>query len=337
MDLPESPQFVRVKIDSVEQIGSRSVRACVVKDAGDDPDVTNGCRIQVELSRCVDHGVHFLAGEGVGTITKPGFALPVGEPAINPVPRKMVEQTLACVLAEHGIREAQGWQVRVSCTNGEALARKTYNPRLGIVGGISILGTKGIVEPKSLDSWLASIQLYVRIALADQAREVVLAPGNIGQAFAEQELGLPSERVVQMANFVGFTVDEIEKELGAQSRTLPQLWVVGHPGKLAKLLENQWDTHSGVSPMAMRGVSRVVAEFGYPQKLVEQCQQATTVERIIQLLRAVPGTERVWVEIEKRVQRSLKTRLPSVQKIHVVMFDMKKQRVITPVAESVYA
>jgi len=321
--LPEGHYFVRVPIERVQQLTEGCTEASVIKDAGDDPDVTHGSRIRVQL-KAEGTGIHFRAGSGVGTITKPGFSLPVGEPAINPVPRQMMMQTILETLEAYPQHRSQGFTVMVGIDEGEQLAAKTYNPRLGVVGGLSVLGTKGIVEPKSLASWLASIELYVRIALADDAKAIVLAPGNIGQLVAEQQLGLTSERVVPMANFVGFALNTVDQELGNHHRKLEQLWLVGHPGKLAKILENQWDTHSGVSPMAMQGILELAKVFGMKSSLLEQCKDATTVEAIIQQFGKTSESSQFWQLVEQRITEKVQSRLQHVLEVRTLLFDMHR-------------
>lgn len=319
--LPESRYFVRVPIEKVERLPNGQTEACVIKDAGDDPDVTHGSRVRVQL-RAEENGIRFCAGNGVGTITKPGFSLPIGEPAINPIPRQMMIQTISETLEAYPHHRSQGFVVTVGIDDGKRLAAKTYNPRLGIVGGLSVLGTKGIVEPKSLASWLASIELYVRIALADKAKAIVLAPGNMGRLVAEQQLRLTPERVVPMANFVGFALNAVDEELGNQSHTLRKLWLVGHPGKLAKILENHWDTHSGVSPMSMQGILQLAKDFGMSPQLLSECKDATTVEAIIQQFGNTPKSSQFWQLVEQRITEKVQSRLQNVQEVKTLLFDM---------------
>ena len=223
---------------------------------------------------------------------------------------------------------------RVGIDEGEQLAAKTYNPRLGVVGGLSVLGTKGIVEPKSLASWLASIELYVRIALADDAKAIVLAPGNIGQLVAERQLGLTPERVVPMANFVGFALNTVDQELGNHHRKLEQLWLVGHPGKLAKILENHWDTHSGVSPMAMQGILELAKVFGMKPSLLEKCKDATTVEAIIQQFGKTPESSQFWQLVEQRITEKVQSRLQHVLEVRTLLFDMHRNPLGLPLIQS---
>ena len=333
MDLPEGNYFVRVPIERVQQFTDVCTEASVIKDAGDDPDVTHGSRVRVQL-KAEGTGIQFSAGSGVGTITKQGFSLPIGEPAINPVPRQMMIQTILETLEAYPQHRSQGFTVIVGIDEGEQLADKTYNPRLGIVGGLSVLGTKGIVEPKSLASWLASIELYVRIALADDAKAIVLAPGNIGQLVAEQQLGLTPERVVPMANFIGFALNAVDQELGDHHRKLEKLWLVGHPGKLAKVLEDHWDTHSGVSPMAMEGILKLAKAFGVKPSLLEKCKSAKTVEAIIQQFGDTPKSSQFWQLVEQRITNKIQPRLQHVLEVQTLLFDMHRNPLGLPLTQS---
>lgn len=320
VNLVDNRYYVTIPIEAVEQTSPEEVQAIVAKDAGDDPDVTHKARIFAKV-RHNSHGViRFFAGEGVGTITQPGFAFPVGEPAINPVPRQMMENAVLEVLSQKDSAFPTGFDLEIGCENGEALAQKTYNKRLGIVGGISILGTTGIVEPKSLSSWLASIELYIRIALAESPNEIVFAPGNLGQRFAMNALELPVKQIVQMANFVGFSLEALERTLGEYDFILPKLWLAGHPGKLAKLLNGNWDTHSKNSPMATDCVCQAATDFGFPSHLIEQCRQSQTVERIIQILESDAKATSFWRSIESHIEGLLQKRVSAVQQIEVRLF-----------------
>ncbi|HEY3415250.1 MAG TPA: cobalt-precorrin-5B (C(1))-methyltransferase CbiD, partial [Armatimonadota bacterium] len=181
-------------IENVERLSPSSARATVIKDAGDDPDITDGMSV-VTTIELTGEGITFYAGEGVGTVTSPGLQLPPGEPAINPVPREMIAQALRDVLGDAGCR------VTVSIPGGEAAAAKTFNPRLGITGGLSILGTSGRVMPKSEDAWLRSLIPQIDVALAAGYRQLFLTPGGFGEKAAIEKLGAELPAVIQTSNF----------------------------------------------------------------------------------------------------------------------------------------
>ncbi|TXD85306.1 cobalamin biosynthesis protein CbiD [Ralstonia pseudosolanacearum] len=234
VSLPDPDYCLEVPIARIEPLASGAVRADVLKYAGDDPDNTDGATIFAEVS--VNHAgeVRFMAAPGVGTVTQPGLRVPPGEPAINPVPRQMMRMAVDEVLAGGA---NPGFDLAIGCVDGERIARRTFNPMLGIVGGISILGTSGIVEPMSLAAWMASIEVYVRVALGDAPEAIAFTPGKIGRAYAAHPLALSKKQVVQIANFIGASLDYAQTALEEDRHRLGTLWVLGHPGKLAKVLD----------------------------------------------------------------------------------------------------
>lgn len=240
--------------------------AAVRKYAGDDPDVTDGTLIIVRVTPA-DRDLEFCAGEGVGIITKPGLALPPGEPAINPGPRAMIGAAVREV-TDRGLR------ITVAIPSGEELASRTFNPRLGIEGGISILGTTGRVRPFSLEAVRKTMECAYNVALAAGIRHPVLVPGHIGERAARRHFKLIEDQVVEAGNEWGFMID-------LALRTPPAgLLVLGHPGKLAKLPLGHWDTHSGRSGSPVPSVRKLGAELlGCPM------DGATTVEGVFAGLR----------------------------------------------------
>lgn len=317
VSLPDGVHYLPVPVVSVVRHGA-GVRAEVLKDGGDDPDSTHGATIFAEVARNDTGAVRFIAGRGVGTATAPGLRVAVGEPAINPVPRQMMRAAVAEVVEDGDM----GWDLTIGCENGAAIAQKTFNPRLGIVGGISILGTSGIVEPMSLATWIASIEVYVRVALAGGQARVAYLPGKIGRDYARDVLGLPEARTVQIANFLGDALDFTERALREEGRMLDELWLAGHPGKLAKVLDGYWDTHSSKSNMAMGGVARVAAELGYGPETVRQIGMANTVEAAMEILKQEPGADAFWRAVEQRIARLAHARVPSVRQLEVRLFDL---------------
>ncbi|MCA1326581.1 cobalt-precorrin-5B (C(1))-methyltransferase CbiD [Herbaspirillum sp. alder98] len=341
VSLPDGAHFISVPIAKVDSLDGQAAQAEVLKDGGDDPDNTHGATIVAQVRLNAGGEIRFFAGDGVGTATMPGLRVAVGEPAINPVPRQMMRTAVAEVLAElapPGASEqaraawmAQGFDLTIGCREGRSIAPKTFNPRLGIVDGISILGTSGIVEPMSMASWIASIEVYIRVALADcigPDAAVAYLPGKIGRAFVAQ-LGLPDRRSVQIANFLGDALDFTQQALAEQQRRLPVLWLAGHPGKLAKVLDGVWDTHSSKSNMAMQGVTRVAQTMNAPlyvfdTELLQQMKDANTVEAVIELVRACDAalSKALWVEIEGRIARLAAARMPNVDRVEVRLFDL---------------
>lgn len=338
VSLPDGLHYLCVPIRSVSMIDDDTAQAEVLKDGGDDPDNTHGATIFAQVRRNGAGEIRFFAGEGVGTATMPGLRVAVGEPAINPMPRAMMRAAVAEVLAElQPGASPGGFDLTIGCREGLAIAPKTFNPKLGIVGGISILGTSGIVEPMSMASWIASIEVYIRVALAACAPgdAVAYLPGKIGRVFVAQTLGLPDKRSVQIANFLGDALDFTQKALAEEGRTLPLLWLAGHPGKLAKVLDGVWDTHSSKSNMAMQGVARVAEGMNaagqgvlFDATLLQQMKEANTVEAIIELVRQQDAalSRRLWCEIESRIAALTHARVPAVQRIAVRLFDLDGQQ-----------
>ncbi|WP_420704111.1 cobalt-precorrin-5B (C(1))-methyltransferase CbiD [Deinococcus aquaticus] len=301
----------------------------VVKDGGDDPDATHGAVIWVRVTPQDSPVMSFHAGEGVGTVTAPGIRVPVGEAAINPGPRGMLRA------AAHEVAGHEAFAVTVGCVDGEQIARRTFNPRLGIVGGISILGTTGVVEPMSLEAYMASVEVYVRVAVHARPDALVFTPGKLGRDFARDTLGVPPLAVVQMGNFVGAALDALQEALqdalGEQARvdgsqvSAPPLLVAGHPGKLAKVLNGDWNTHSAHSGMAMNAVARVAARLGLPGALVGALHAANTVDACVDLLAGPDqgGADQgraVWAAVARDVAACLHGRAPLLPGVRVALF-----------------
>src|SRR5256884_3284196 len=213
-------------------------RAGVVKDAGDDPDVTHGALIVAELAwASPGSGIQFRAGEGVGTVTRPGLALAVGEPAINPAPRAMICETLAD-LAEANGAPSPDLIVTIAIPDGERLAEKTMNARLGIVGGLSVLGTTGIVVPYSCSSWIHAIQRGIDVARAAGFEHIAAATGTTSERAVRHLYDLPEAALIDMGDFVGGTLKYLRRH------PVPRVTIAGGVAKMTKLAQGLLDLHS---------------------------------------------------------------------------------------------
>ena len=322
VSLPDGLHFLRIPIDHVRRESGSAAYAEVIKDGGDDPDQTHRAAIFARV-QCNNLGnIVFQRGEGVGVVTQPGLQVAIGEPAINPVPRKMMSTAVREVLSESDRETDAGFDLQIGCKNGEQIARRTFNPRLGIVGGISILGTTGIVEPKSMAAFQASIQVYIRVAVGDSPDAIVLAPGNLGQRFARNALGIPTKRVVQMSNFIGLSLEYLQQTLEENQQRLPLLWLVGHPGKLAKILAGDWDTHSGRSLSAVHSVTQLAREFRLAPSASEVLGRCRSVEEAIESLPAETLSPAFWTMVEDRIAGAVAPRIPNVESIRVRLFRM---------------
>ena len=204
---------------------AHSAEACTIKDAGDDPDVTHGAVVFARVRLADEPGVRFHAGPGVGTVTRAGLTLPVGEPAINPVPRQMMTAHLTELAAEHGY--AGGFEVTVGVENGEALAQKTMNPRLGIIGGLSILGTTGIVRPFSCSAYIASIHQGIDVARANGYMHIAACTGNASEDAMRAYYQLPDIALIEMGDFAGAVLKHLKRA------PVDKLSMCGVFGKLA--------------------------------------------------------------------------------------------------------
>ncbi len=240
----EAPSFPL----EVTSQGDGWAEAGIIKDAGDDPDVTHGALILTKISLGeAGQGLRFHAGAGVGTITKPGLPLPVGDPAINPVPRLMIDQAITDVLdgAE------PDFDVTISIRDGEALALKTWNGRLGILGGLSVLGTTGIVRPFSCSSWIASIHRGIDVAVATGREHVIAATGSTSERVAREIYGLSEEDCLDMGDFAGGVLKYLRKH------PIPKLTISGGIGKMTKLAQGAIDLHSGRSQVDFAALAKM--------------------------------------------------------------------------------
>lgn len=237
----ELPDGNFVLLGLIEQRISKSKASCgVIKDAGDDPDVTHGMKIYAK-AELDSNGVTIIGGEGIGMVTKPGLSIPVGKPAINPVPGSMIKNNVLNMLMDiesGALKENTGVKITIYAPDGVEKAKKTLNKKLGIVGGISILGTTGIVRPMSLESLKASLLLQVGMARALGYKVVVLVPGNMGAKVAQDKLGFPEDAVLQMSNFVGDVLN-----CCAQNK-IERILLLGHIGKIVKVASGYFETHS---------------------------------------------------------------------------------------------
>ena len=279
----------------------------VYKEAGDDPDITDGAEVWAQAEPLgADGPVRFCGGEGVGTVTRPGLKLPVGEPAINPVPRRMIEEAVRQVFPREAVR------VTVGITNGRELARKTFNPRLGIEGGLSVLGTTGIVRPMSEDALMDSIRLELEQKRAEKVREVGLVFGSQGEeALLALRPGLPC---VQISNYVGFAMEAC-LELG-YSRVL----LAGQPGKLVKVAGGCMQTHSRWGDGRRETLCAHLALMGAPRALLETVMDSVTLEGLVPEIKEA-GYSGVWNVLCRRAGGYCMARTRGELKVDTLMFD----------------
>ncbi len=259
------------------QKGESFARCAVRKDGGDDPDVTTGALIYAEVRLSDASGVRIDGGEGVGRVTRPGLDQPVGEAAINSVPRAMIKSELADV-AEACSYDG-GFDVIISVPRGEEIAKHTFNPRLGIEGGISIIGTSGRVEPRSEQAIVDTIKVELRQKREEGCITAFVSPGNYGLDFMREQYGMDLERSVKCSNFIGLTVDMI-KDLGFEGMLL-----TGHAGKLVKVAGGIMNTHSREADCRMEIIASSAAREGADGDLIRDILDSLTTEEAFSKLR----------------------------------------------------
>lgn len=259
-----------------EGISSERAWAGIIKDAGDDPDVTHGAMIVAEVRRGAPGvGIVFEAGEGVGMVTKPGLPIPAGEPAINPVPRRMIRDSISEITQAFGGNGDV--TVKISVPGGAALAEKTWNPRLGIVGGLSILGTTGIVRPFSCSAWIASIHRGIDVAVASNLPHVIGSTGSTSEKAAQTLYPVPDFALLDMGDFAGGLLKYL------RNHPVPRLTIAGGFGKLTKLAQGALDLHSGRSQVDFDGLAAFSIELGASADLASAIRTANTANQVLGL------------------------------------------------------
>ncbi|MDD2468254.1 MAG: cobalt-precorrin-5B (C(1))-methyltransferase CbiD [Desulfobulbus sp.] len=270
-------RFALCRVGRLEKEGAM---ATVVKDAGDDPDVTNGAEIGAEvhwLAGPEQEPIQLVNGPGVGRVTKPGLPVAVGEPAINPVPRKMIQEAVDEALADWG-KKAPAIEIKIFVRDGEVLAEKTLNRRLGIIGGLSILGTTGIVRPISAKAWTDTIEASMQVARAVGLDEVILATGRTSEAAVQRQLGLPEEAQVMMGDYLHYALEAAGRH-GFTQIHLAEMWA-----KLVKAALAVPQTHVRNGALETHHAADLLATLGLDAATSNQLRQANTAREIYEYL-----------------------------------------------------
>ncbi len=246
----------------------------VIKDAGDDPDITNKARVKATVNWRSDTDIRLHAGEGIGTVTQKGLPVTVGQPAINPVPRQMITEAVRSVIGE-----GKGVDVTLSIPGGEKLAEKTFNPRLGIEGGLSIIGTTGIVEPMSSSAWIKTLEMECSVMAAEGNRNWIGVPGNHGRDVAREQLRLPEGKMLKFGNFPDTLLKQAE-EHGAETMLL-----VGHVAKMVKIAGGIFHLHSKVADGRLEILTAALVKCNAPYSLLRTVVNANAVEEAASIIR----------------------------------------------------
>ncbi|TYQ12735.1 UNVERIFIED_CONTAM: cobalt-precorrin 5B C1-methyltransferase [Acetivibrio alkalicellulosi] len=288
-----------------------TVSCCTIKDAGDDPDVTHGIRIYSKV-RKIKNGIIINGGMGVGRVTRPGLPCKEGEAAINPVPRKMIINALQNVSRQFGYEG--GFEVEIFVPEGERVAKKTFNERLGICGGISILGTTGIVEPMSETALIDTIKLEIDIRKANKQKILLLSPGNYGLDFTKDFLGLDIKKAVKISNYVGEALDY------AVYKDFNKILLVGHVGKLVKIGAGVMNTHSKTADCRNEIFAAHCALKGCKKEVIENIMNSTNTVEIHRILLEEKLCDEVYGSILKKIIYNINYRLMNKAQVEVVIF-----------------
>ena len=309
----ETPMGVHLQLP-VEKIvrGVESVSCAIKKDSGDDPDVTNGIYIYAVVSYVISKNVIIDGGIGIGRITKKGLQRPIGEAAINPVPLKMIADGVSDIADRYSYEG--GLKVVISAPEGVEIAKKTFNPQLGIVGGISILGTTGIVEPMSEQAIIDTIRTEINMHMADGERTLLIAPGNYGQDFLFNNLNIELKRSIKCSNYIGDTIDMV-CDAGAESMLL-----VGHIGKLVKLGAGIMNTHSRVADGRMEVLSACAIQAGAEADIARKILDCVTTDAALEILKESDMLEGAMEQLMIRIEKVLQHRSSERIRIGAIIF-----------------
>lgn len=279
------------------QFGPGYVECGIIKDAGDDDDVTHGAEFRARVCISDEPGVHIHGGRGVGRVTKKGLPVPPGEAAVNPNPRKRINQELLPL-----VPPGRGLKVTLTVPAGEELAKKTWNPRLGIEGGISIIGTTGVVEPKSAAAYKASIVLNLKVLRRSGADIAALAFGYVGENWYRRERGWAEDKVVKFGDHLGCALD------AAASKGFRRLVLAGHPGKMTKVAAGLFDTHWSVGDARLETVAAWAGAAGADTATIRTLLALKTTEAAVPLL-AERNLGTAWELMNRRILERCRIRL----------------------------
>ncbi len=309
IDTPKGVTLTLQVEDIVKQEGW--ISCSVKKDAGDDPDVTHGIKIYARVEKTAA-GISIDGGKGVGRVKKPGLSIGVGEAAINPVPRQMIEEGLLQTAGRYKYRG--GFSVVISAEGGEEIAKKTFNPRLGIEGGISILGTSGIVEPMSEKALIDTIHVEINSKAAENCEVLLVSPGNYGRDFSLEKFGLDIEKGIKCSNFIGETIDY------AVYKDIKNILLIGHAGKLCKIAGGIMNTHSRTADCRNEIFAAHAALAGASGECIKSIMEAITTDQITGILQESGLVEQVYGSILNKIEYHLNQRAAFRARVEVVMF-----------------
>ena len=309
------PYYAEI-VNVVRDERGKKVTCSVIKDGGDDPDVTTGAYIEVSVRIADTPGIVIDGGKGVGRVTKPGLDRAIGEAAINTVPRKMIEENLLEVLKEKNAGNT-GLEVIVSVPGGEKIAEKTFNPKLGIVGGISILGTTGIVEPMSEKAIVDTIRTEIRVRKAEGRQVLLAAPGNYGITFLSEKCRIDKDIAVMTSNFV-YDAVMIAKEEG-----FSEMVFAGHIGKLVKVAGGIKNTHSRYGDHRMEILTDITGMFSCGKEfdeLKEKLSECVMTDEAVRIITEAGLADKVFPKMAELIKENMEKWAEGMLKVEVIVF-----------------
>lgn len=304
--------LLSLRLEEIKQ-EENAVTCAVRKDGGDDPDTTNGLLIFARVEKKAEAGIHLDGGIGVGRVTRPGLSQKIGEAAINPVPRAMILKAAEETCLKYGYEG--GLTITIFVPEGEETAKRTFNPRLGIVGGISILGTSGIVEPMSEAALIESIRVEMRQRHAQGEEYLLATPGNYGADYLREHMTLPYEKNIKCSNYVGETID-MAVDMGVKG-----ILFVAHIGKFVKLASGIMNTHSHSADARMETIASNAIRAGAPLECAKKILEGTTTDEALDILSEYGFLEKTMEEILPRIQYYLNHRSYSQILLGAVVFN----------------
>ncbi|MCL2046079.1 MAG: cobalt-precorrin-5B (C(1))-methyltransferase CbiD [Oscillospiraceae bacterium] len=302
-----------IKLEVIDSIQKENESICaVIKDAGDDPDVTNGVKVFATVWKTDEKSIEVDGGEGIGRVTKPGLKVQVGYAAINPVPMEMIKTAISEVCSLYSYEG--GIKAVISIPGGEEIAKKTMNARLGIIGGLSILGTSGIVEPMSEKALIDTIKADIDVNLASGVEKLIVTPGNYGRDFAQNELGLDIEEAVKCSNYVGETLDYLA------TKSVDRIMFIGHAGKLVKLAGGIMNTHSAIADCRMEILASHSALAGANADTISRIMDCVSTQGAIEIIEELGIGEAVWKTMGEKIGFYLRERIKGSYIIEYIVF-----------------
>jgi cobalt-precorrin-5B (C1)-methyltransferase len=300
-----------VPVKSSRKLADNTAEAVVIKDAGQDIDATDKMEIIATVKITNDTKIVIKSGVGVGVVTKPGLQIPIGEGAINPVPKAMIAEAV-----KESLPEGKGAEVIISAPEGANIAKKTTNDKLGVKGGVSILGTTGVVKPLSLEACRRSLVPQIDVAIARGYKRIVFVPGNIGEKIAKENFKVPEDAIVQTGDFVGYMLGK------AVEKNVKEIIFIGHSGKIVKLAANIFNTHHKMGDSRNEVIASYAGAVGASTQIINQLLAANTSDEASEILRQTGLLENTYDRIADRVNQRVSDKVENKIKISIVIVAM---------------